>query len=137
MVVRREQECCPFLGFTIREDRDTLNLVIEAPENASEAADALFGTYTATRHSGEIDTAQDCREARDVLEFMTEGDGNILGIRATGKLSDEDYQHVLAPRVQSLLEQFHTLTFKAGALRRRGPTQSSISSTAETSRRSQ
>ena len=44
-----------------------------------------------------------------MLEFMTEGDGNILGIRATGKLSDEDYQHVLAPRVQSLLEQFHTL----------------------------
>ena len=44
-----------------------------------------------------------------MLDFMTEGDGNILGIRATGKLSDEDYQHVLAPRVQSLLEQFHTL----------------------------
>jgi hypothetical protein len=60
MFVRREQECCPFLGFTIREDRDALILVIEAPENASEAADALFGTHTATRHSGEIDTAQDC-----------------------------------------------------------------------------
>ena len=60
MFVRREQECCPFLGFTIREDRDARSiLVIEAPENASEAADALFGTYTATRHSGEIDTAQD------------------------------------------------------------------------------
>ena len=59
MFVRREQECCPFLGFTIREDRDALILVIEAPENASEAVDALFGTYTATRHSGEIDTAQD------------------------------------------------------------------------------
>ena len=59
MFVRREQECCPFLGFTIREDRDALILVIEAPENASEAADALFGTHTATRHPGEIDTAQD------------------------------------------------------------------------------
>jgi hypothetical protein len=44
-----------------------------------------------------------------VLDFMTEGDGNILGIRATRKLSEKDYQHVLAPRVQTLLEQFHTL----------------------------
>jgi hypothetical protein len=54
--VRREHECCPFLDFTIQEDRDALILVIEAPENASEAADALFGTYTATRHSGEAHT---------------------------------------------------------------------------------
>ena len=37
-----------------------------------------------------------------MLDFMTQGNGNILGIRATGKLSDQDYQHVLAPRVQSL-----------------------------------
>ena len=59
MFVRREQECCPFLGFTIREDRDAVILVIDAPENAIEAADALFGTHTATRHPGEIDTAQD------------------------------------------------------------------------------
>jgi hypothetical protein len=57
--VRREQECCPFLGFTIREDRDALILVIEAPQNASEAADALFGTYTTRKHSDEVDTAQD------------------------------------------------------------------------------
>ena len=46
-------------GFTIREDRDAVILVIDAPENAIEAADALFGTHTATRHPGEIDTAQD------------------------------------------------------------------------------
>jgi hypothetical protein len=46
MFVRREQESCPFLGFTIQEDKDALILVIDAPENASEAADALFGTPT-------------------------------------------------------------------------------------------
>ena len=64
-----------------------------------------------------------------MLEFMTQGNGNILGIRATGKLSDEDYQHVLAPRVQTFLEQFHTLrvlflmdeTFQGWSARRGRP----------------
>lgn len=36
MFVRREQECCPFLGFIIREDRDALILVIEAPKTPAK-----------------------------------------------------------------------------------------------------
>lgn len=50
-LVEREQECCPFLDFTIRggqnsrdatRDTDALLLVIDAPEGAGEAAEALF-----------------------------------------------------------------------------------------------
>ncbi len=36
MFVRREQECGPFLGFIIREDRDALILVIEAPKTPAK-----------------------------------------------------------------------------------------------------
>ena len=45
--VRREQECCPFLEFDIQEGENAVFLVIDAPEDAREAADVLFGTYTA------------------------------------------------------------------------------------------
>jgi hypothetical protein len=44
--VRREQECCPFLGFTIRETSDAFVLEISVPADAGEAADVLFGSYT-------------------------------------------------------------------------------------------
>ena len=36
MFIRREQECGPFLGFIIREDRDALILVIEAPKTPAK-----------------------------------------------------------------------------------------------------
>lgn len=49
--VRREQECCPFLDFTVRKENGAVILVIEAPQGVSEVADALFAAYTA-RHSG-------------------------------------------------------------------------------------
>lgn len=45
--VRREQQCCPFLEFAIQEGENAIFLVIEAPEDACEAADVLFGSYTA------------------------------------------------------------------------------------------
>lgn len=45
----------------------------------------------------------------DVIEIMNESTGNILGIRASGKLSGASYRDVLAPRIQSLLGQFPTL----------------------------
>jgi hypothetical protein len=51
--VRREQECCPFLAFNIRDEYDAVVVAIEAPENAGKAADMLFAPYTATRRSGE------------------------------------------------------------------------------------
>ncbi|MGH3551087.1 MAG: hypothetical protein ACRDT5_00500 [Mycobacterium sp.] len=46
--VRGEQECCPFLEFTIHEDENALIVTIEAPEDASEAADELFARSLAT-----------------------------------------------------------------------------------------
>jgi hypothetical protein len=44
-----------------------------------------------------------------MIEFLDEGPGDIVGIRAAGKLSDADYRDVLAPRVQLLLKQFRKL----------------------------
>lgn len=56
-LVEREQQCCPFLDFTVRggetgrddtDDTDALTLVIKAPEGAGDTADALFVPYTRT-----------------------------------------------------------------------------------------
>jgi hypothetical protein len=51
--VHREQECCPSLDFRIRHEGRALIVVIEAPEDASAAADALFAPYSATRIRGQ------------------------------------------------------------------------------------
>jgi hypothetical protein len=45
-LVRREQECCPFLHFTIEEDQDAFVVIMDAPAELSTAADALFAPYT-------------------------------------------------------------------------------------------
>jgi hypothetical protein len=44
-----------------------------------------------------------------VIEFMAESGGNVLGVRATGKLSRADYRDSLMPRTQSLLDRFPRL----------------------------
>jgi hypothetical protein len=44
-----------------------------------------------------------------MIEFMHEGNGNVVGIRASRRLTDADYRHVLIPRLQSRFEQFGTL----------------------------
>ncbi|MCV7399324.1 STAS/SEC14 domain-containing protein [Mycobacterium fragae] len=44
-----------------------------------------------------------------MIELLEESSGNILGIRATGKLSGADYREVLAPRIELLLKQFRKL----------------------------
>lgn len=44
-----------------------------------------------------------------MIEVMDESSGNVLGLRATGKLSQADYRDVLHPRIEELLEQFPTL----------------------------
>ena len=44
-----------------------------------------------------------------MIEFMDESAGNILGIRASGRLSEASYRDVLAPRIGLLLQQFRTL----------------------------
>ncbi len=44
-MVRREQDCCAFLTFEVRETRDGVRLTITAPERARGAADDLFAPF--------------------------------------------------------------------------------------------
>lgn len=46
--VRAEQDCCPFLEFTVDEDENTLVVTIMAPSDVIEAADELFLPSAAT-----------------------------------------------------------------------------------------
>jgi SpoIIAA-like len=44
-----------------------------------------------------------------MIEVMCESDGDVLGLRATGKLSVADYRDLLAPTVGALLDRFDSL----------------------------
>ena len=46
-MVRKEQECCAFLTFAIREGPDEIRVAITAPEAARKAADELFEQFIA------------------------------------------------------------------------------------------
>jgi hypothetical protein len=46
-IVRAESECCSFLSFDLRENRDQLELRINAPEGAEVVADDLMRAFTA------------------------------------------------------------------------------------------
>lgn len=45
----------------------------------------------------------------DVIEFMAGSAGNVLGLRATGRLSRADYLDVLMPHTQTLFDRFSRL----------------------------
>ena len=52
-MVRREQQCCAFLGFELNEDENGLRLVITAPEAVRDALDAVFDPFlTGSNSSG-------------------------------------------------------------------------------------
>jgi len=40
-----------------------------------------------------------------MLEFLPESHGNVLGVKASGKVTDSDYKDVLIPKMDSLLEE--------------------------------
>jgi hypothetical protein len=40
-----------------------------------------------------------------MVQIMPESQGKILGLRATGKLTDQDYQEVLIPRLEALIKK--------------------------------
>jgi len=40
-----------------------------------------------------------------MFQIMPESEGKIIGLRATGKLTDEDYQEVLIPSLAALINQ--------------------------------
>jgi hypothetical protein len=44
-LVRREQHCCAFLDFDLRQDDDAIRLVVTAPETAREAAEFVFEPF--------------------------------------------------------------------------------------------
>jgi hypothetical protein len=46
-LVRREQACCGFLRFDVRESVDAVHLAITAPPEAQTAADELFAHFVA------------------------------------------------------------------------------------------
>ena len=46
-MVAREQTCCAFLSFSLREDRDGIQLVIEAPEASRDMLDTVFEPFEA------------------------------------------------------------------------------------------
>lgn len=45
-LVSKENECCAFLGFDLRQQDQCVVLTITAPEEAAENADLLFGHFT-------------------------------------------------------------------------------------------
>jgi hypothetical protein len=47
-MVRREQECCPFLNFVVREEADQIVVSVTAPEKAGEAAETMYDQFVAT-----------------------------------------------------------------------------------------
>lgn len=40
-----------------------------------------------------------------MFQIMSESEGKIIGVRATGKLTDQDYQEVLIPNLEALINQ--------------------------------
>jgi hypothetical protein len=40
-----------------------------------------------------------------MFKIMPESEGRIIGLRATGKLTDQDYLEVLIPRLETLIIQ--------------------------------
>ena len=40
-----------------------------------------------------------------MIEFMDESAGNVVGVRASGKLTDADYKETLIPGLEKLFEQ--------------------------------
>ena len=52
-MVRREQACCAFLTFDLREEPDAVRLIITAPEDARAAADTLFEQFVAMADAGD------------------------------------------------------------------------------------
>jgi hypothetical protein len=51
-MIRREQECCAFLGFKLTDGEKGLTLVITAPEAAWDALDAVFDPFLTGSNPG-------------------------------------------------------------------------------------
>lgn len=57
-MVRGEQECCAFLTFEVRQERDFVRVVITAPETARDATEMVFEPF---RSKASPKASQCCR----------------------------------------------------------------------------
>jgi hypothetical protein len=64
-MVRKEEDCCGFLNFDLREVEQEVRLTITAPEEAREAADFLFEQFLG---SVEQTPSSHCRAGRSVSQ---------------------------------------------------------------------
>ncbi|WP_163271066.1 hypothetical protein [Chelativorans alearense] len=44
-MVRRERQCCAFLGFDLKEEKESVRLTIKAPRGMANAVDAIFEPF--------------------------------------------------------------------------------------------
>ena len=44
-----------------------------------------------------------------MIEIMPQSDGNIVGVKASGKLTDTEYKQVLIPKLEALFDQYGEL----------------------------
>ena len=44
-----------------------------------------------------------------MFEYLPEGAGNVVGVRATGTLTDADYKNVLMPKLEKMFAEFGRL----------------------------
>jgi hypothetical protein len=51
-MVRREQECCAFLAFGLREEAGSITLTVDAPEEVRDGVDLVFEPFLARGASG-------------------------------------------------------------------------------------
>ena len=58
-MIAKEQACCAFLNFAIREDAAGLRLMITAPESAREAAELVFEPFV-TKTPAEASSSCGC-----------------------------------------------------------------------------
>jgi hypothetical protein len=56
-------------------------------------------------------TSENPKRRSMMIEIMPESHDNILGARATGKLTDDDYKNVLIPRMEELAEEHGNARF--------------------------
>jgi hypothetical protein len=51
------------------------------------------------------------KEAEAMIEVLSESQGNLLGVRAWGKITAQDYEAVLIPRLEELLQEHRQVRF--------------------------
>jgi hypothetical protein len=67
-MVRGEQKCCAFLDYDLRESRHEVRLTITAPEEAREAAEAVFEKFVAKARTPSASSSCACAISASVAK---------------------------------------------------------------------